>query len=470
MVNSFLIYDLTFLVLFTLLTIFFLYTHKKNLKREGPLYLYRTSFGIKFIEKFTKRFSKVLKPMQYLVLLSGYTLMTGMIYMLVKFSWIYLTSPVAAKALKVPVLIPLVPYLPDIFKIDFLPSFNFTYWIIIIALIAIPHEFAHGIFARLNKIKIHSTGFGFLGPFLAAFVEQDEKDMNKSSKFAQLSVLAAGTFANILTLLVFFIIFWAFFATAFTPAGVNFNTYSTTIVNSSDIQIPENFSLDDEFIPVNSLNSKEQKTYYTNPLILEQSINNELPYLIVYEDTPAFNAKIKGAISEIDGEAITSYESLTNELGKYSPGDTVKIKTLYQKSVRENEIQELEYEVKLADRDGKAYLGIGISSPAQQSGIIGSIFTLISKIKDPLLFYQSTLGSFGWFIYFFLWWSLVILVSVALVNMLPVGIFDGGRFFFLTIWAITGSKKIGEQAFKASTWIILLLVAAMMVKWVMLFL
>src|SRR3989344_7574707 len=168
--NAFLIYDLTFLVVFTLGVIIFLYTHKKNLQRQGLLYLYRTKIGIKFIDSFTEKYKKILKPLQYLILASGYLLMAGMIYLLAKFSWVYLTSPVAAKALKVPVLIPLVPYLPDLFKLDFLPSFNFTYWIIIIAIIAIPHEFAHGIFARIHKIKVHSTGFGFLGPFLAAFV------------------------------------------------------------------------------------------------------------------------------------------------------------------------------------------------------------------------------------------------------------------------------------------------------------
>ena len=192
---GFVVYDLIFLALFTLAVFIFLYTRKHNLKREGLLYLYRTKVGLKFIEWVSNKFPKTLYYSQYIVIFSGYTLMASMIYLLIKFSYFYLTSPVAAQALKVPVIIPLIPYLPELFKIDFLPPFFFTYWIIIIAIIAVPHEFAHGIFARLNKIKIHSTGFGFLGPFLAAFVEQDEKQMEKAKKFPQLSILAAGTFA-----------------------------------------------------------------------------------------------------------------------------------------------------------------------------------------------------------------------------------------------------------------------------------
>ena len=49
--------------------------------------------------------------------------------------------------------------------------------------------------------------------------------------------------------------------------------------------------------------------------------------------------------------------------------------------------------------------------------------------------------------------------------MIPVGIFDGGRFWYLTVLAITKNKKIAEKAFKASTWFILLLVAILMIVW-----
>ena len=194
MAPGFVFYDIVFLILSTLGVILFLYKRRNNLQRQGLLYLYRTKVGIKFIEWAASKFRRTLNVMQYVVVVCGYVLMISMIYMLIKFSYFYLTSPIAAEALKVPVIVPLVPYLPEIFNLDFLPPFYFTYWIIIIAIIAIPHEFAHGIFARLHKIKIHSTGFGFLGPFLAAFVEPDDKEMEKKSKFAQLAVLASGTF------------------------------------------------------------------------------------------------------------------------------------------------------------------------------------------------------------------------------------------------------------------------------------
>jgi len=207
---NFVIYDLVFFGLFTLIVILFLYARRANLKRQGLLYLYRTQVGVRFINWTSKKFPRTLSALRYLVVASGAALMAIMVYYLIHFSYLYITSPFVAKALKVPVLIPLIPYLPELFKIDFLPPLYFTYWIIIIAIIAVPHEFAHGIFARLSKIKVLSTGFGFLGPFLAAFVEPDEKKTEKASKFSQLSILGAGTFANLIVAAIFTLILFLF--------------------------------------------------------------------------------------------------------------------------------------------------------------------------------------------------------------------------------------------------------------------
>jgi len=235
-------YDLIFFLLFTLATIVFLYKRKHNLKRQGLMYLYRTRIGLKIIDWTSEKFEKILRPMQFLIVGCGYILMGSMIWLLAKFTYIYSVSDIA-KQIKIPPILPLFPYATDLFKLDFLPPFYFTYWIIIIAVIAISHEFAHGIFARLNKIKVHSTGFGFLGPFLAAFVEPDEKEMQKAKKFTQLSILAAGTFANILMTILFGGIMALFFVVSFTPAGINFNSYAESVVPLAAITVVEGMQI-----------------------------------------------------------------------------------------------------------------------------------------------------------------------------------------------------------------------------------
>jgi len=454
---SFIIYDVIFLILFTLITALFLYTKRQNLKREGLLYLYRTSIGLKIIDWTSKKFSKILRPMQYLVVTSGYLLMGFMVWALIKLSYVYLTSPTLARELKAPIIFPLIPYLPELFKLDFLPPFYFTYWIIVIAIIAIPHEFAHGIFARLHNIKVHSTGFGFLGPFLAAFVEPDEKQVQKTKNFAQLSILASGTFANVLMTILFGLVFWLFFAMAFTPAGVYFNAYATSPVNISEVSFIDNVTLENLTLVKIVANNQ---TYFTDQIVINLSKSNASFYILAYDDSPAFAALLSGAITEINGQKINSFDSLKESIQSHSPGDEVIVKTLVGN--RKKEVRE--YNITLSEKDGKAFLGIGIAPP-QRSRLLGVFYDQIAKISDPFIYYQSAWGDFGIFIKDLLWWIVLINIGVALTNMLPLGIFDGGRFFYITVFALTKKQKVAEKAFKISTYTLLALVAVLMIKW-----
>src|SRR5437868_3140842 len=101
---SFVFYDIIFLALSIILFLVFIYRKKANLKRQGLLYLYPTKLGIVFIDKFTTKYEKVLRPLQYVILLSGYTLMVSMVWFFVKFTYQYLSSTALVHALKVPVL------------------------------------------------------------------------------------------------------------------------------------------------------------------------------------------------------------------------------------------------------------------------------------------------------------------------------------------------------------------------------
>ena len=180
------------------------------------------------------------------------------------------------------------------------------------------------------------------------------------------------------------------------------------------------------------------------------------------------NAITIGSIVEIDGVSITSLQSLTQEIQKHSPGETVEIKLATPENVRDFNPEIKSYEITFAERDGQAYLGVGIAPP-QLRGFMGAFYSSIASIKDPFIYYKSTIGDFGWFIYNLLWWMTLILISVALFNMLPVGIFDGGRFFMLTVWHLTGSKKVAERAYKWVTWLFLVLIIALVLKWVAIF-
>ena len=62
----------------------------------------------------------------------------------------------------------------------------------------VSHESAHGILARVHGIKIKSTGILTLGILpIGAFVEPDEKEMEKCSSIKKTHIFAVGSFANL---------------------------------------------------------------------------------------------------------------------------------------------------------------------------------------------------------------------------------------------------------------------------------
>jgi len=76
---SFVVYDLIFMVLFTIVVIFLLHKDRKNLKRHGWIFLYHSKFGLRFIDRIAKTFERILRPLQYLVIAFGYILMISMV-------------------------------------------------------------------------------------------------------------------------------------------------------------------------------------------------------------------------------------------------------------------------------------------------------------------------------------------------------------------------------------------------------
>jgi len=239
-------FDLILAIIFYLIVLLFYYKNKKRFEVQGKIFLlYKTKWGLKLMDKIASKPSKnsqkiglisillsivifllfkslliplillilgliLIKPLKILGFLGILTGFAGMIFIF------YYLIVATYKLIFVPNAIPaLAPVLPGIKVLPGLPILGFWHWIITILIVAGIHEFSHGIYARYHKIKIKSSGFAFLGPILAAFVEPDEKQLKKKSKKAQLEVFSAGPFSNIITgfLLLLFI------PLIFTPIG-----------------------------------------------------------------------------------------------------------------------------------------------------------------------------------------------------------------------------------------------------------
>ena len=471
-------FDIGLLILTVIALSIFVYKKRDKISIDGPMYLYRTKIGMKLIDWFGKKHAKFLDIMLWPLLITSYGLMIfGVVYFLF-IIFQYLTDPIIVELVKAPPILPIFPYFTEFFGLNsFFPNFYFISFIISVGIAIVVHEFSHGIYAKRFGIGIKSTGFALLRlfkiplPFFGAFVEQDDKQMVKAPKKAQLTILGAGVFSNMIVTVLSIGLLWLFFLASFQPAGIVFNDYAITTINYSEVQTINDFSVYNfNAEDLAMLNQSEYVRlgvhdiyFYTSTYAINRTFNSNIELLNAYEDAPAFNAKLKGLITNIDGKKITSRDGLSIAIKSHQPGDKIQIETLYNN-------QKLNYDLTLANRSGVAYLGISSSSSSPASPLKKIIYYLSMVTPKKINYstgvvYQSKIGSFGIFLFDMIWWVILINFAVAICNMLPIGIFDGGRFFMLSVWGITGKKKFAESSFKWVTIFFLVLLAIWMVKW-----
>jgi len=190
--------DLTALIIFIIIIVIFFIKKRSRFEIQGKVIaLYKTKIGLKKMDILSRLPTKFLTTLSVISISLGFAGMFIICYLLIKETAKLFFVPGTAVSIA-----PVLPYAP----IPGLPSITFFHWIISIFVVAVIHEFSHGVFARFNKIRIKSSGFAFFGPILAAFVEPDEKQLNKQSRLAQLSVFSAGPFSNIVTGFIFILI------------------------------------------------------------------------------------------------------------------------------------------------------------------------------------------------------------------------------------------------------------------------
>ncbi len=201
-----------------ILLLFFKYRDKFDVQNK-IFVLYRTKLGLKLMDNIAKRFPRLLGAVAYISIATGIAGMLFIFYFLIKETMKFIVVPGTQP--------PLAPVLPGV-AIPGAPALSFWHWILAIFFVAMVHEFSHGTFARLYKIRVKSSGFAFLGPILAAFVEPDEKQISKASLKKQLAVFSAGPFANIVWGIIFFALLVFVMAPAqqamFVPGGIMVGT------------------------------------------------------------------------------------------------------------------------------------------------------------------------------------------------------------------------------------------------------
>ncbi len=468
--SKIIIVDLVLLTLFCIWVVWFLSTRKHNLKREGWMYLYRTQLGVKYIDKFSKKYSKLLHALRYPIIFVGTALMATMIFLLLQTVYIYIKFPQITQIIKAPPVMPLIPYFPQIFGVESLmPPFYFMYFLIALIIVAVVHEFSHGIYMKLFGVRIKSTGFVFLGPILGAFVEQNDQDLIKKSRRDQMTVLGAGVFANILFSLIFYLLLVGFFYASYSPAGYVFSDYAYSTVGIINVT---------GFSNITQNNLTEVYTNYNttylfsgNTSLLENALNNEkLEYILLYEEAPAIKAGIAGVVIQMNDVKIKNREDLSVFLESKTPGENISITTKNSTGIRN-------YIVTLSAHpynSSKSFLGV-INNGGSSRGVFGRVLGFLANFKEPSTYYEEKyLPTATLYVYNLLWWIMMINLFVGLFNMLPLGILDGGRFFYLAVFGAVNklgiekkkADKIAKKSFFYISLLIGLIFLAMIISWI----
>lgn len=214
-------WDLLSLAIFYVFILLIYYKYKHKFEVQGKVFImYKSKLGLGLMDRIAKRWPRLLNLFAYLSVFTGFLGMGFILYFLIKETFKFVSVPGTSP--------PLSPVLPGI-DIPGAPALSFWHWIIALFVVAVVHEFSHGVYARLYDIKVKSSGFAFLGPILAAFVEPDEKVMSQKPKFQQLAILSAGPFSNLVWGLIFMVLL--FFAInplvnySFEPQGIIVNEF-----------------------------------------------------------------------------------------------------------------------------------------------------------------------------------------------------------------------------------------------------
>ena len=237
---------LIFLLVFTAVVGALMYRDRNNVERHSILFYRRTKKGIDKINKVAKAAPRFWNIYAWTGVVLGFLTIPFILWnVLLSFQQMIQSGGSAGG----PSLI--APGLSGQTTLQSGVSFiPVEYWLIGIGVLMFVHEMSHGVVARLEDMEINSVGWIVMGIIPGAFVEpkgenmlpgeeESEESSNDSenssggpwhqgSWTSQLKVLAAGSFANYVTAVIFALAAFTMFVSVAQPVGVTYAAQNNT--------------------------------------------------------------------------------------------------------------------------------------------------------------------------------------------------------------------------------------------------
>ena len=362
-------HDLALFLAFIAVVAILLYRDRKKVKLQGIMFVRRTQRGREFIDKVARaapRFwnfvgaSGIVIGLLALVLISTF-LVSNSVSIIQKPEQqqgivFVLPGPTSEANLQPGLL--LLPW---------------WIWLIAVISVVVPHELAHGIMARVDKIRIKSVGWILLVIIPGAFVEPDEKQLKRAKRRVKLKVYAAGSAANILIAGIMLLVLSVSFNVMFEPTGTAF------IANESSV----------------------------------------------------FGKNMSGFILSIDGKDVSGTNEFRQIIARYKPGDSVRISVAenvrFMPKVRFTE--NLFGPVGMPDESNVTTYTVALQERPDGSG------PYLGVAVPPVEGVKQNYAAFS--LYSLMFWIFALNLFIGIFNMLPLKPLDGGLLFEETIGKYT---------------------------------
>lgn len=373
-------------IIFYALIILLIYIFRRKFEFQGRIIaLLKTKLGVKLMHKWGEKASGFIKVLAYIGIIVGFVGMVFATWTILQGLYNLFFVPDAPASFS-----PVIPGVKIPGSAIYVP---FWYGIIALFVTIVVHEFSHGVVAQAYKIKIKSSGVGMMGPIPLAFVEPDEKQLQKASNTAQLSVFAAGPWSNVILAVLIVVLF------GFTPifAG-GIDTMYGTHWNSEGL-----------------LKANDKMSIFNYYDFVQQSVIAEGIIINPVDGYPAANADIPNGTTITILNGVNGSENFTlfmEALGDLKPGEEITLGNETNSWTLVTDVH--------PENESKGYLGVMIPS---HSGRVNQEY--VESLGFWYEVHRILMNQFMWII--------LLSLGIGLTNLLPAGPVDGGKMFLIAL-------------------------------------